>query len=101
MEFYGFLFCFFGHVLFQFLCNLQQYCDNAYNKLNSHQQKEFINITKMNYIGEQTGEREGNKHTGMHSCTHAHTHTHTHTQFQTKIQAIKRPSKQINKKLLT
>ena len=33
------------------LCNLQQYCDSAYNKLNSHQQKEFINITKMNYIG--------------------------------------------------
>ena len=24
------------HVLFQFLCNLQQYCDSAYNKLNSH-----------------------------------------------------------------
>ena len=39
--------CVCGHVLFQFLCNLQQYCD----KLNSHQQKEFINITKTNYIG--------------------------------------------------
>ena len=43
----------FGHVLFQFLCNLQQYCDSAYNKLNSHQQKEFINTTKMNYIGKE------------------------------------------------
>ena len=41
----------FGHVLFQFLCNLQQYCDSAYNKVNSRQQKEFINITNMNYIG--------------------------------------------------
>ena len=58
---HGFFFFFFfffgggggGHVLFQFLCNLQQYCDSAYNKLNSHQQKEFINITKMNYIGEK------------------------------------------------
>ena len=45
----AFLF-FFGHVLFQFLCNLQQYCNSAYNKLNSLQKKEFINITKMNYI---------------------------------------------------
>ena len=45
-----FFFFFFGHVLFQFLCNLQQYCNSAYNKLNSLQQKEFINITKMNYI---------------------------------------------------
>ena len=46
---FSFLFC--GHVLFQFLSNLQQYCDSAYNKLNSHQQEEFINITKLNYIG--------------------------------------------------
>ena len=43
-------FSFFGHVLFQFLCNLQQYCNSAYNKLNSLPQKEFINITEMNYI---------------------------------------------------
>ena len=48
-----------GHVLFHFLCNLQQYCDSAYNKLNSHQQKEFINITKINYIvGKNRRERE-------------------------------------------
>ena len=33
------IFIFWGHVLFQFLCNLQQYCDSAYNKLNSHQKK--------------------------------------------------------------
>ena len=111
-------FCFFGHVLFQFLCNLQQYCNSAYNKLNSLQQKEFINITKMNYIWrKKIEEREGDKHTCTHACTRArtharthtrthsrtHTHTHarthartyTHTQFQTKIQAIKRPNKQI------
>ena len=44
---------FFGHVLFQFSCNVQQYCDSAYNKLNSLQQKEFINITKINYIGKK------------------------------------------------
>ena len=64
-------FCVCGHVLFQFLCSLQQYCDSAYNKLNSRQQKEFINITKMNYIGEKIGAREGDKHL----CTHARTHT--------------------------
>ena len=45
-----------GHVLFQFLCSLQQHCDSAYDKLNSHQQKEFINITKMDYIGERIGD---------------------------------------------
>ena len=116
------LFFFFGHVLFQFLCNLQQYCDSAYNKLNSLQQKEFIDITKMNYIWKRKKEeREGDKHTCTHACTrartHARTHTrtharapthppaHTHTQFQTKIQAIKRPNKQIkddpNKIVLT
>ena len=33
------------HVLFQFLCNVQQYFDSEYNKLNSHKQNEFINIT--------------------------------------------------------
>ena len=95
---------FFGHVLFQFLCNLQQYCDSAYNKLNSHQQKEFINITKMNYIGEQTGEREGNKHTGMHACTHAHTHTHTHN-FKLKFKQLNGPANRsrtiLTKKVLT
>ena len=68
------LFC--GHVLFQFLCKLQQYCDTAYNKLNSHQQKEFINITKMNYIGGKIGERE--RETNTHAHMHARTHTHTH-----------------------
>ena len=63
------VFC--GHVLFQFLCNLQQYCDSAYNKINNHQQKEFINITKMNYIGgKNRREREGDKHTRMHAHTH-------------------------------
>ena len=47
------LFFFLFSVMFysSFCANLQQYCDSAYNKLNSHQQKEFINITKMNYIG--------------------------------------------------
>ena len=35
------------HVLFPFLCNIQQYCDSEYNKLNSHKQKEFINITQL------------------------------------------------------
>ena len=117
-----FFFFFFGHVLFQFLCNLQQYCDSAYNKLNSLQQKEFIDITKMNYIWRKK-RRERRRQTHMHSRTHAcmrarthararahppthpHTHTHTHTQFQTKIQAIKRPNKQIkddpNKIVLT
>ena len=48
--FFFFFFFFSGHVLFHFLCNLQQYCDSAYNKLNSLQQKEFIDLTKMNYI---------------------------------------------------
>ena len=73
-----------GHVLFQFLCNLQQYCNSAYNKLNSLQQKEFINITKMNYIWrrKKREEREGDKHTCTHACTrartHARTHAHTH-----------------------
>ena len=111
------------------MCNLQQYCDSAYNKLNSLQQKEFIDITKMNYIWKKKKDREGDKHTCTHALTHAraheHTHArtharmhartharartppppHTHTQFQTKIQAIKRPNKQIkdgpNKILLT
>jgi len=46
---------FFGHVLFHvmlyfILCDLQQYSNSAYNKLNSLQQKVFINITKRNYI---------------------------------------------------
>ena len=106
------LFLFVCHVLFQFLCNLQQYCDSAYNKLNSLQQKEFIDITKMNYIWREKKkrERETNTHALTHSRmhartntrTHAHTHArapthpHTHTQFQTKIQAIKWPNKQIN-----
>ena len=103
-------FFFFGHVLFQFLCNLQQYCNSAYNKLNSLQQKEFINITKINYIWREKNRRERRRQTHMHSrmhvrtntLTHAHTHalththTHTHTEFQTKIQAIERPNKQIN-----
>ena len=71
------------HVLFPFLCNLQQYCDSAYNKLNSHKQKEFINITKINYIG-KTNKQKNRRDTGV-------------IQFQTKIQAIKWPSKQINK----
>ena len=62
-----------GHALFQFLCNLQQYCDSAYNKLNSHQQNEFINITKINYSGEQIG--EGDKHARTHALTHTRTHT--------------------------
>ena len=44
---------FFCHVLFQFLCNLQQYCDSAYNKLNSLQQKEFINIKKWTIFGKK------------------------------------------------
>ena len=66
---------FFCHVLFQFLCNLQQYCNSAYNKLNSLQQKEFINITKMNYIWKKNFK----KTPCTHACTHAHTHTHTYT----------------------
>ena len=113
------------HVLFQFLCNLQQYCDSAYNKLNSLQQKEFIDITKMNYIWKKKKKKEREKETNTHALTHSRmhartntrTHAHTHartrahppthppTQFQTKIQAIKRPSKQTkddpNKILLT
>ena len=118
-----FFFFFFGHVLFQFLCNLQQYCDSAYNKLNSLQQNEFIDITKMNYIWrrkKKKREKETNTHALTHSRMHARTNTrtharartpppppptHTHTQFQTKIQAIKRPNKQIkddpNKIVLT
>ena len=121
-----FFFSFFFSCFIPFLCNLQQYCDSAYNKLNSLQQKEFIDITKMNYIWrrrKKKEEREGDKHTCTHALTHAraheHTHTrthararappppptHTHTQFQTKIQAIKRPNKQIkddpNKIVLT
>ena len=76
-----FLCGFFGHVLFQFLCNLQQYCNSAYNKLNSLQQKEFINITKMNYIWgkKQKREKETNTHALMHARAHEHTHTRTHT----------------------
>ena len=79
---------FFGHFLFQFLCNLQQYCDNAYNKLNSLQQKEFIDITKNElYLDKKKEEREGDKHTCTHACTNTRTHarapthlpTHTHT----------------------
>ena len=45
----------------------------------------------MNYIGGEIGGRE----------VDMYARTHTHTQFQNKIQAIKWPSKQINKKLLT
>ena len=51
-----------GHVLFQFLCNLQQYCDSAYNKLVIYA-KEFINITKINYIEKNIYERGGDTHT--------------------------------------
>ena len=65
-----------GHVLLQFLCNLQQYCDSAYNKLNSHQQKEFINITKMNCIGKNR--RERGRQTRRHACTQARTHPCMH-----------------------
>ena len=39
------------YVLFQFLCNIQQYCNSEYNKLNSHKQKGCISITKLNCIG--------------------------------------------------
>ena len=39
------------YVLFQFLCNVQQYCNSEYNKLNSHKQKGCISITKLNCIG--------------------------------------------------
>ena len=84
-----FFFFFFCHVLFQFLCNLQQYCDSAYSKLNSLQQKEFIDITKMNYIWREKKkkrEKETNTHALTHSRmlartntrTHAHTHARTH-----------------------
>ena len=61
-----FFFFFFGHVLFQFLCNLQQYCDSAYNKLNSLQQKEFINNKNELYLENKKGEREREKETNTH-----------------------------------
>ena len=83
----------FGHVLFQFLCNLQQYCDSAYNKLNSLQQKEFINITKMNYIWrkKEKKRRERRRQTHMHSrthaCTRARTHARTHTRTHARARA--------------
>ena len=76
---YRFSFFFFGHVLFQ------QYCDSAYNKLSSLQQKEFIDITKMNYIWkkEKKRRRERRRQTHMYSrtqaCTRARTHARTHT----------------------
>ena len=119
-----FLFFYFVfNVLYQFLCNLQQYCNSAYNKLNSLQQKEFINNKNELYLEKEKKieEREGDKHmhsrlhartntrtpartharthsrTHTHARTHARTHAHTH-KFQTKIQAIKRPNKQINDK---
>ena len=100
--------------LFQFLCNLQQYCDSAYNKLNSHSAKRVYRHNKNElYLEEEkkTREKETNTHELTHSRMHARPntrtartharapppppHTHTHTQFQTKIQAIKRPNKQI------
>ena len=67
------IFYFFGHVLFQFLCNLQQYCDSAYNKLNRLQQKEFINITKMNYIWREKNIWERRRQVGiivLNVCKH-------------------------------
>ena len=80
-EMHTVFFFFLGHILFQFLCNLQQYCDSSYNKLNILQQKEFIDITKMNYIWrrKKEEEREGDKHTCTHALTHARAHEHTHT----------------------
>ena len=94
LSFFFFSFFFFGggvgfcHVLFQFLCSLQQYCDSAYNKLNSLQQKEFIDITKMNYIWrEKKEEREGDKHTCTHALTHARAHEHTHTRTHARTRA--------------
>ena len=78
-------FLFVCHVLFQFLCNLQRYCNSAYNKLNSLQQKEFINITKMNYIWRKKNRRERRRQTHMHSRMHARTNTRTHTHTHTQI----------------
>ena len=91
-----------------YLCNLQQYCDSAYNKLNSLEQKEFNGHNKNElYLEKKKKKRE--KETNTHALTHARAHEHTrarthartHTrtharappppQFQTKIQAIKRP----------
>ena len=54
----------------------------------------------MNYIGGKN-RRERGRHSPMRTHARTHTHTQTQTQSQTKIQAIKWPSKQINKKLLT
>ena len=67
----------FCNVLFQFLRNLQQYCDSAYNKLNSLQQKEFIDITKINYIWKKK-KMKREKETNTHALTHARAHEHTH-----------------------
>ena len=45
-----YLFIYFGSCFIPVFVQLKQYCNSVYNKLNSLQQKEFINITKMNYI---------------------------------------------------
>ena len=52
---------FLKHVLFQFLCNVPQCCNNGYDyineinknsKLNNHKQVEIINITQIYFIRE-------------------------------------------------
>ena len=65
-----------GYVLFQFLCNLQYYCKSAYNKINSHQQKKFINITKSQLYGRGGGGGGGNRR---------ERETHTHIQNPNKM----------------
>jgi len=78
---YFFVQCYYKkQVLFQFLCNVQQCCDSDYNKLNSHKQKEFINITKLRCIGGWGG-WGGIEETERETHTHTHTHTTT-TMFQ-------------------
>ena len=81
--FFLFLFSCFIPVLY----NLQQDCDSAYNKLNSLQQKEFINNKNELYLEKEKKKRERRRQTHMYSRMHARTNTRTHARTHARARA--------------